>query len=157
MQVGSWTNIGYTNIWEGTAWGWRLLSPAEPFTDGCSYHDEGNSKYLVVMTDGANTCEPESNRYVFKGRLGTYGSTPAESTLRSQMDAKLRSACANAKAAGITVFTIGFRLREDAIALDLLTECAPRSDRALQANYGESLIRAFEQIGRETSQARVAG
>jgi hypothetical protein len=166
MQVGSWTNIGYTNIGEGTMWGWRILSPAEPFTDGHSYDHDGNSKYLVVMTDGANTYEPESNYnqstysafgYVSKGRLGTYGSTPTSSDLRSQMDTKLLSACTNAKAAGITVFTVGFRLQDDAIALDLLTECASGSDKALQANDGEALIRAFEQIGREISQVRVAG
>jgi Flp pilus assembly protein TadG len=166
MQVGSWTNIGYTNIGEGTMWGWRLLSPEEPFTEGRSYDDEGNSKYLVVMTDGANTYDPESNYnlssyaafgYVSKGRLGTYGTTPTASALRSQMDTKLRSACASAKAAGITVFTVGFRLQDDATALGLLTECASGSDRALQANDGEALVRAFEQIGREISQVRVAG
>jgi hypothetical protein len=118
------------------------------------------------MTDGANTYETRTHHnqstysafgFVSKGRLGTYGSTPAASALRSQMDAKLRSACANAKAAGITVFTVGFRLQDDAIALDLLRECASGRDRALQANDGEALVRAFEQIGRELSQVRVAG
>jgi Flp pilus assembly protein TadG len=166
MQAGSWTNVGYTNVGEGTMWGWRLLSPTEPFMEGRSYDEEGNSKFLVVMTDGANTYEPRSHHnqstysafgYVSKGRLGNYGSTPAPSALRSQMDAKLRSACANAKAAGITVFTVGFRLQDDAIALDLLTECASGADRALQANDGASLVRAFEQIGREISQVRIAG
>jgi hypothetical protein len=41
--------------------------------------------------------------------------------------------------------------------LGLLTECASGSDRALQANDGEAVIRAFEQIGREISQVRGAG
>jgi Flp pilus assembly protein TadG len=166
MQVGSWTNIGYTNIGEGTMWGWRLVSPEEPFTEGRAYDDAGNSKYLVVMTDGENTYTPRSHHnqstysafgYVSKGRLGSYGSTPTASALRSQMDTKLRSACANAKAAGITVFTVGFRLDDDPTSLALLTECASGSDRALQANDGEALVRAFEQIGREISQVRVAG
>lgn len=45
---------GGTNIHEGTAWGFRTLSPGEPFPEGNPYQ-EATSKIMIVMTDGENT------------------------------------------------------------------------------------------------------
>lgn len=45
---------GGTNIHEGTAWGFRALSPGEPFPEGNPYQ-EATSKIMIVMTDGENT------------------------------------------------------------------------------------------------------
>jgi hypothetical protein len=45
---------GGTNIHEGTAWGFRTLSPGEPFPEGNPY-EEATSKIMIVMTDGENT------------------------------------------------------------------------------------------------------
>ncbi|MEN3792586.1 TadE/TadG family type IV pilus assembly protein [Fulvimarina sp. MAC3] len=49
---------GATNIAEGLAWGWRVLSPGEPFTEGTAYSDASNLKAIILMTDGANTYNP---------------------------------------------------------------------------------------------------
>ena len=49
---------GATNIAEGLAWGWRLLSPGAPFTEGSTYADAANMKAIILMTDGANTYNP---------------------------------------------------------------------------------------------------
>ena len=46
---------GYTNVPEGTAWGWRTLSSTAPFTDGRPETEKGNDKIIIVLTDGANT------------------------------------------------------------------------------------------------------
>ncbi|UPT63774.1 MAG: VWA domain-containing protein [Hyphomonadaceae bacterium JAD_PAG50586_4] len=50
-------NGGGTNQAEGLAWGWRVLSPTAPFTEGRPYDDEDDPvrKVLVLMTDGENT------------------------------------------------------------------------------------------------------
>jgi Flp pilus assembly protein TadG len=46
---------GATNVPEGMAWGWRVLSSGEPFTQGRSDSEKGNDKVVIVLTDGANT------------------------------------------------------------------------------------------------------
>jgi Flp pilus assembly protein TadG len=48
---------GGTNQAEGLAWGWRVLSPTAPFTEGVAFnaaHDNVR-KVIVLMSDGENT------------------------------------------------------------------------------------------------------
>lgn len=45
---------GGTNIHEGAAWGFRAISPDQPFTEGAEY-DRATSKVVIIMTDGENT------------------------------------------------------------------------------------------------------
>ncbi|GGD02798.1 pilus assembly protein [Aureimonas glaciei] len=45
---------GSTNITEGMAWGARVLSPGEPFTEGLD-PDQDVEKIIVLLTDGDNT------------------------------------------------------------------------------------------------------
>lgn len=58
--IDSMTAEGGTNIHEGTVWGFRALSPTEPFTQGAPY-EEGTSKVMIIMTDGENTAYNLSN------------------------------------------------------------------------------------------------
>ena len=51
---------GATGVGEGAMWGWRVLSPGAPFTDGRAYSTKNNTKVLVLMTDGQNTYYPNS-------------------------------------------------------------------------------------------------
>jgi len=48
---------GGTNQAEGLAWGWRVLSPAAPFTQGEAFNAERDNvrKVIVLMSDGENT------------------------------------------------------------------------------------------------------
>ncbi|MGE0742601.1 MAG: pilus assembly protein TadG-related protein [Hyphomonadaceae bacterium] len=48
---------GGTNQAEGLAWGWRVLSPNAPFTQGRPYDPSGETvrKVIVLMSDGENT------------------------------------------------------------------------------------------------------
>jgi len=46
---------GATNVPEGMAWGWRVLSSEAPFTGGRPETEKGNDKVVIVLTDGANT------------------------------------------------------------------------------------------------------
>ncbi|MGQ0672780.1 MAG: VWA domain-containing protein [Hyphomicrobium sp.] len=154
---------GNTNIGEGTMWGWRVLSPEAPFTDGRAYDESENRKVLVVMTDGANTYSGTSNHnksrygafgYGVKDRLGT---TYSSSAYSDAMDLKLASACTNAKTAGVTIYTVAFRLEGDASTRALLSACATSTDHAFTASSESALVQAFETIGRNISRLRVAG
>ena len=154
---------GNTNISEGLMWGWRALSPGEPFSEGRPYETGDNSKYLVLMTDGENFLNATSNHnksvyasygYAAKGRLGT---TYSSSGYTAKLNERTRAACANAKSAGITIFTVAFRLEDNPDAQALLRECASGGEKALTAANGDALNQAFQNIGRQISRLRVAG
>jgi Flp pilus assembly protein TadG len=154
---------GGTNILEGVMWGWRALSPEAPFTEGRPYDDPENDKFLIVMTDGENWHQERSNHnkssyhsfgYASNGRLGTNYAT---SQLVSQMTAKTLAACQNAKAAGIKVYTIAFRLESASPTRAMLASCASGATETYVASNGQTLIQAFESIGREIAKLRIAG
>jgi Flp pilus assembly protein TadG len=48
---------GGTNQAEGLAWGWRVLSPGAPFTEGATFNAARDNvrKVIVLMSDGENT------------------------------------------------------------------------------------------------------
>lgn len=155
---------GSTNIGEGLMWGWRVLSPEAPFTQGHSWSEPKNQKFIVLMTDGQNTYQRYSGShnwtaygafgYGAKGRLGT---TNTSSALMGQMNAKTKAACTNAKAQGVIVYTIAFRLENDANTRALLASCASDAAKAFTAGDGTALHHTFQAIGREIAQLRVAG
>ena len=78
---------GNTNITIGVQWGMEALSPNQPFTGAVPFGDKTVQKYMIVVTDGDNTAN---------GWTGD----------QAQIDARTAKACANAKAKGITVFTV---------------------------------------------------
>ena len=153
---------GGTNILEGLMWGWRVLSPEPPFTEGRPYDDPDNDKFLIVMTDGENWHQAKSNHnkssyhsfgFASNKRLGQ---TYTTSALVAQMNTKTLAACQNAKAAGLKVFTVAFRL-DAGSTRDMLASCATSATQAYVASDGQALIQAFESIGREIARLRVAG
>lgn len=153
---------GGTNILEGLMWGWRVLSPDAPFTEGREYSDAENTKYLILMTDGENWHQARSNHnkstyhsfgYAANGRLG---STHSTSALIAQMNTKTTAACENAKAAGLKIYTVAFRL-DDTATRQMLADCASKTTSAFVAADGTALVQAFESIAREISKLRIAG
>lgn len=162
FMIGGMIAKGGTNILEGLMWGWRVLSPEAPFTEGRSYDDPENTKYLILMTDGENWHQAQSNHnkssyhsfgYAVKGRLGT---TYTNSALIAQMNSKTLAACSNAKAAGIKVYTVAFRLDEGPTRA-MLASCASSTAEAFVASNGAALVLAFESIAREIAKLRIAG
>jgi hypothetical protein len=155
---------GATNITAGIMWGWRVLSPSEPFTEGRAYADGENQKILIVMTDGANTYYPNSSMveswygawgYTVKDHLETGSTSPSTSTLVTKMNERTALACVNVKAAGIQVYTIAFEV-SDTDTLDMLEECATEPEMAFQSSNSAELLAAFAAIGDDISLLRIA-
>jgi len=157
--------VGGTNITEGAAWGFRVLSPTDPFP-GTPY-DSATSKVLIVMTDGENTIYPGSNMnydqyysaygYPWNSRLGTV--TSSSSTLAGVMNTRLSTVCSNAKAMGITIYTIGVDTADTtspAATQTLLTNCASQSSYAYFPNTAADLTSAFEDIANQLAALRLA-
>ncbi|HEV2900914.1 MAG TPA: pilus assembly protein TadG-related protein [Pseudaminobacter sp.] len=117
---------GNTNVPEGTAWGWRVVSHGAPFTEGRPDIEKGNDKVIIVLTDGANTYGDLSDYsandlaqlrssyaaygYTGKGYDGTgttrmfmdtthaSKSTYTSTNYQTAMDEQMQMVCANAKA-----------------------------------------------------------
>lgn len=174
--------LGGTNIHEGTAWGFRVLSPGAPFEQGGPY-DEATSKVLIVMTDGENTaynlsdyCSSTALRslngscyysaygfpYNHTGstpRMGPLGTSNAN--LVNQMNERTQQTCANAKAEGITVYTVGLATNAvtqstTQVVRNMLTACASTADRARFPNAASELKATFAAIANDLSALRLA-
>ncbi len=160
--VNSMAANGNTNIEEGVMWGWRLLSPTLPFDQGRAYDEAGNHKVMIVMTDGANTYNSSTNinrseyaayEYVKWGQLGT--TSTSNNTVVAAMNARTLTACANARAAGITIYTIAFQV-QDASARQILNDCASDPSKAFESNNNADLLAAFRLIAQDITQLRIA-
>jgi hypothetical protein len=160
---------GATNIEEGVAWAWRILSPGAPFTDGRAYTEIDNKKIIVLMTDGENTYYPTSKSmltswygawgYLNYNHLGT--TSTSSTTLTTTMNTRTLQACTNAKAAGVTIYTVGFEINagsanNPSAALALLQNCASSIDKYYNATDESSLLAAFTAIGDSITQLRIA-
>jgi Flp pilus assembly protein TadG len=165
---------GATNITSGIMWGWRLLSPTEPFTEGRAYGEEDNTKVLVLMTDGANTYYPHSSStysmlkswygawgFVSMGHLGTTSTTTSD--LVTEMNERTALACENVKDGAdpddpnddILIYTIAFQI-SDQTTIDMLEDCATDDDMAFQSDNNDELLAAFSAIGDDLSLLRIA-
>lgn len=157
---------GLTNIHEGVMWGWRVLSPGEPFTGGKPYEDNDNTKVMIVMTDGENThsgndgwgsTQNMSNYspygYAKNGRLRP--ATGTDRLLVEAMNSKTATACANAKAKDIVIYTIAVGVH-DPDTLDMLARCATTRSRSFAIENADTLTSVFEAIAGEINKLRIA-
>ncbi|MDV6333184.1 pilus assembly protein [Asticcacaulis sp. 201] len=118
---------GNTNITIGVQWGMEVLSPEVPMTGGVAWNDDSTKKYIIVVTDGDNT----QSRF---------------SSKQTDIDSRTALACANAKAKGITVFTVKVIEGNS----DLLRTCASKDsyfyDLTSAAQLNAALSSIFESI-----------
>jgi Flp pilus assembly protein TadG len=143
---------GYTHVAEGVAWGLRVLSPGEPFTEGRPYSNE-TTKAMVLLTDGENTFESISNHnrstYTAYGYLGQrrLGSDSYWTAIGKQND-MLRAACNNVKAEDIVVYSFAYRV-DSATQRNLIRDCASDPEKYFDPPSNEALVQNFQQIADE--------
>jgi hypothetical protein len=142
---------GGTVISEGVGWGWRVLSPGPPFTEGAAY-SPNNRKILIVMSDGQNEIMSAANswasQYTAYGAMYWNWRFPRPWTFdnaRVFFDNKTIAACDNAKAAGIEIYMVIFR-QADFQARDLFQRCASDQTHMIEADNPAQLEGAFEKI-----------
>ena len=124
--------LGHTNISLGAEFGWNLLDPAQPFTEGAAYANKKNHKYLILLTDGMQTT-PE------------WGSGGSRSVANAQ--ANLATLCDGMAKAGITVFSVAYDVTDPAITT-LLKKCG--GDHYYEPDVSESNItQVFTDITKE--------
>lgn len=154
-------STGYTVIPTGLAWGWRLISPTEPFTEGADYDDEDTVKAMILLTDGQNDVSGglgNHNRsrysaygYAQSGHLGSVNGNEAEDTLNT----KTATLCANIKAQNIRLYTITFQLNDGPIK-DLMRSCASKTSMYYDSPSNAQLQTVFEDIAKGLSELRIS-
>lgn len=122
---------GYTAGHLGTAWAWYMLSPQWSGIWGkdhepAPYDKNETLKVAILMSDG------EYNTYYINGRGNSWQ--------------QARDVCAEMKAAGVEIYSIGFDMRAGS-STDTLKQCASSDDHYFFPYDGDALRRVFAKIG----------
>jgi len=131
-RVDTMTPAGNTNVTIGAVWGWATLTPGAPFTEAKPVSEPNLKKYMILLTDGDNT----ENWFTATG---------------NDIDARTKLACANAKAGGISIYTIRV-IDGDA---DLLKGCASDPSMYYDVQNAAQLDPIFKAIANEISAVRL--
>lgn len=126
----------------GMAWGYRVISPEEPFIEGAPYDDNQWDKVVLIMTDGVNTM---SNQY------SAYGKSNEHSIDADDLDDRFTETCNNMKADNILLYAVTFDDGVDRDTKDLFRDCATTPSNYHDAPTQDDLEDVFEQIARELS------
>lgn len=137
-KIDSMTPVGTTNTTIGLEWAWHSLTQGAPLNAPAEDARYQYNKVIIFLTDGENT----ENRWV------SFGSWNAQ----DRIDDRMKLACSNAKAAGITIYTIQMI---DGNA-SLLRECASSSDKYFKITSSNQTVGVFRQIATNLSRLRVA-
>lgn len=155
---------GNTNIGIGLSWGWRVISPTEPFTEGVAYDDKKYRKAIILLTDGDNVIGSASNHN--KSTYGSYGfvkdnrlGTTNASTAETKLDDRMTAACTAIKTANlerpITLYTITFQVSSNSIKT-LMRNCATDAEKYFDSPSNEVLKQNFKAIASELSDLRIS-
>ncbi|WP_419253756.1 hypothetical protein ACN2C6_00070 [Caulobacter sp. ErkDOM-YI] len=138
------TATGDTYIPSGLAWGFNMLSAAQPLTDAAAYDSTGLNrkprKAMVLMTDGANSKLMNAGN----GRHDVSPS-PNPSSPATQANTYTAELCANIKAQKIEVFTVAFNVTDTGIK-NILKTCATDESHYFDATDTANLLKAFQDI-----------
>jgi uncharacterized protein YegL len=131
-KVDAMTASGNTNVTIGLAWGWHALTADLPLTQAQAPAADLD-KVIVLLTDGDNT----KNRWTTQG---------------SKIDARTSLACANAKAAGIKIYTVRV-IDGDAT---LLRNCATKPQMFYDVQQADQLNVVFKSIAQSLATLRIS-
>jgi hypothetical protein len=104
-------------IQQGVVWGWHALSSQLPFLEGRDDNDPSNEKVMILITDGMNSYGDTSTLkeseygafgYASSGRLDYGIDSPNTKNTSQKLDEQTLKTCELAKAAGVSIFVIGY-------------------------------------------------
>ncbi len=137
---------GHTYGNYGMVWGYRLISPEYPFTEGADWDSLFWKKAIVMMTDGDNTMHPY---------YSAYGPTADHDITVYQLNERFEDVCDNLKAHGVTIYTIVFTSGVNNNTKDYYRRCASSVSHYHDAPTQADLIDVFESISRELSNLHI--
>jgi len=120
---------GNTNITVGLQFGMEMLSPDAPYTQGVSWTDEDVDKYMILVTDGANT----QNRWT---------------STTSSIDARTKLACQAAKDQGITLFVVNIIEGDSTLLKDCASQTSYYYNLTSASQLGDAMQDILKSIGK---------
>ncbi len=153
-------NDGGTNGAVGLKWGWAVLSPGEPFSQGAAYDDDETRKVLVMMTDGENQIwggwdNHNKSHYNSYGYLGLeHLGTSSKNSAKAEINDRMLTLCDNIKAQGIQIYTITFRVNSSALQ-DTYEACASDPSMYFNSPSDNELKSNFKVIARKIANLRL--
>ena len=130
------TPNGNTNQGIGMAWAWQSLAQTAPLNAPAKDPNYTYKDAIILLSDGLNT----QNRWY---------------TNASQIDARQKILCDNAKAANITVYTVQVNTGGDPTS-SVLQYCASGADKFYLVTSASQTLTVFNSIGTSLSRLRVA-
>ena len=121
-----------THISLGLEFGWHLISPNPPFTEGVAYDDSSVLKVIVLLSDGRQTTK-------------AWG--PGDSYKDSNGEDNLEDMCEAIKQKDVMLVTIAFDLKYQETR-DRLSNCATSPQYFFDADTNDQLVEAFEDIAK---------
>jgi Flp pilus assembly protein TadG len=129
---------GNTNQGIGLAWGWMTLGTGAPFNAPAKDPNYTYKDAIILLSDGMNT----QNRWYSNA---------------SQIDDRQKILCDNAKAAGITIYTVQVNTGKPADPTSaVLQYCASGVDKFYLVTTASQTLTVFNSIGTSLSKLRVA-
>jgi len=138
--VASMTAGGATNQAIGLAWGWMLMTPGSPIVDPGTL-PPNTQQVIILLSDGLNTMDRWS------------GAGWGDDTVT---DARMAQVCSNAKAAGITIYTVFVDLNGALGNSSVLQSCASDASKYFDLTTSGAIVTTFNQIGQQITNLRVA-
>lgn len=135
---------GSTNQAIGLQLGWLSLAGGGPFTAPAMDSTYQYQQIIILLTDGLNT---QDRWYGNGSSLGTSDD--------AKIDAREALTCSNAKAAGITIYTVQVNTGGDPTST-LLQNCASSSDKFFLLTSASAIATTFSTIGTNLTKLRVA-
>lgn len=145
-----------TNVSEGLAWGYRVLSPGAPFTQGDKFGEKDTTKVVVVFTDGENNVfggssginksDYGSYGYLAQGRMGATDNA----TALKNVNTSTQTVCTSLKDKQVTVYTVVLGADTKANR-DLYSTCATTPSHYFPAKNATELKAAFQTIANSIS------
>lgn len=161
-RVDTLVSDGFTAGHIGLAWGWYMISPewSGVWTGAgqapASYTAADTVKVVVLMTDGA------FNTAYCKGVIAA-DSTDSNGGDQINCNATNGTAfsqaatlCANMRAKGIVLYTVGFNVSNDTKVQTLLTNCASTPKHVYLPSGGTALKDAFKAIAQDINRLRIS-
>jgi Flp pilus assembly protein TadG len=136
---------GGTNQAIGMAWAWMSLTQSDPLNAPAKDPNYTYKDAIILLSDGLNT----------EDRWPSYGNGVVQ--YNGQIDARQRILCDNAKAAGITVYTIQVNTSTPADPTSaVLQYCASGPQNFYSVTSASQTAAVFSSIGTSLSKLRVA-
>lgn len=131
----------------GLAWGYRLLSPAPPFTEGSEWGDIDWDKAILFMTDGETSMGGNFTSYWFSNK---------HSIDNADLDDRLSEICDALKENGVLIYTVTFAAGVPDETKAAYRACATSDDTYYDAPSQAELVTVFESIARQLANLHIS-